>query len=467
MQFDVNLLMVVLYWVLFGLSLVLLSGVIFQSHLMAKVASFTFSINFGLRFFLACLNETFLVFEPKVMGELSLKMFESFILDGENYIGLLKEPFGSQIFLNLPIWGTLGPSRESLLISNVAIGSLVGPIAALMLRQPCGRRGAFAALVLFSLYPCGINFSIFGLRDPVLFLANTVLACGMVRFSLQTRRWWDVLAFGLAAWFSLWLRPEQFFIVSFILILPLVGFYRSMFRQKRNRRRAVLNGLILSLPLVLVGGIAVVAGTYVAAKNIGMNTLNPVQIADENAEDRFSRASDASFGGGTHILETDDYANTPVYLRVPLQILGMVVLPLPWLLKGLPQLFALLDSLLLIYLILVATKFYRRRRRSLTAQSTVVLYLLSTFAIGICGMGFVVSNAGNGFRMRLSLVPFVLAASAVTIGYRNRRETDYLMEPDEASELPSMGDEEESLDLAGDSGLIDDHALSMSSVVAP
>jgi hypothetical protein len=39
-----------------------------------------------------------------------------------------------------------------------------------------------------------------------------------------------------------------------------------------------------------------------------------------------------------------------------------------------------------------------------------------TFGLGILMMGLIVSNAGNAFRMRLALVPFVFCVAALSVG---------------------------------------------------
>jgi hypothetical protein len=164
----------------------------------------------------------------------------------------------------------------------------------------------------------------------------------------------------------------------------------------------------------------VLVATLVAGKNVGVTTLNPVQIAEDNAEDRFNRHLNSDFGSGSNIVDAQTYQNMPVFVRIPVQIIGLVVLPFPWQIRGAEQMLAFADSLFLIALIIASVQFIRKRQ-SIDQGRWVIISLLSTFAIGIAGMGFVVSNAGNGFRMRTAVAPFLMLAAGVSIGSRSSR----------------------------------------------
>ncbi len=68
--------------------------------------------------------------------------------------------------------------------------------------------------------------------------------------------------------------------------------------------------------------------------NIGATTIDPMEVADERAEERFMRHTDSDFGSGSHIIDVNAYASIPVYARIPIQVLGLIVLPFSWMING-------------------------------------------------------------------------------------------------------------------------------------
>lgn len=420
MQIDATVLIVIVAWYFMPLTILFAAGALFRSRTFIGFAAAVFTINYMVRVAAILTNETFGIFAPKVQWRYGIGIYEKYVLSGD-YSGLLLEPFGAQVLWNLPVWAFTDASRPSLLLSNAAAGALAASLAGLMVRSVTSRRIAIAIIVIFSMYLGALNFAMFGLRDPLLALASTVLGGTMLRIGFGKFGVPEILSGLISAGASLWLRPEQFFIVLFVFGLPVVTYYLGLFRRKTNRRRNFALAMFTLIPLTVLAGSMVLLATMVAGRNVGMSTVNPVQIAEENAEDRFSRHIDSDFGAGSNIVDVQTYQNMPVYVRIPVQIVGLVILPFPWQIRGAEQILAFGDSLFLIGLILVSLRFVRRRD-SIDQGRWVVLALLATFAIGIAGMGFVVSNAGNGFRMRVAVAPFLMLGAGIAIGSRSSRK---------------------------------------------
>jgi hypothetical protein len=417
MEISSTALIILCYWVLLGIALVLFVGATFSGRVLLSFAIGLFLVNFLLRFLVIGVNETTQFFPPKVQWDYSIRKFYEYYGSG-NLKGLLLEPFGAQVLWNLPVWAFSSPSRYCLLMSNATAGSLAGPLAGLMIHTVTNRKTAVLTAILFSIYLGMFNFSIFCLRDPLLVLANTTIACMIVRIGFGSKHWRELIFGAIGVYFSLWLRPEQFFIILFILGLPVSAYYVGLFRRRSDRRRSVATALLLLIPISASGVASILGATYVASSNIGQSTIDPLEVAGERAEERFSRHTDSDFGAGSHVIDVQTYANLPVYVRVPIQVVGLVVLPFPWQVDGPDKLLAFVDSLTLILMIWVAVKYFFSRRLPASHQ-WIVMALLAAFLIGILGMGVVVSNAGNGFRMRVSIVPFLILAAALAWTHRS------------------------------------------------
>lgn len=422
-------LIILCYWVLLGIGLLLLVGASFSGRSLLGFAIVLFLANFLVRFLVIGANETVHFLAPKVQWDYGIRKFYEYHNAG-NLKGLLLEPFGAQVLWNLPVWAFNAPSRYSLLLSNATAGALAGPLAGLMIHTVTSRKTAVLTAVLFSVYLGMFNFSIFCLRDPLLVLANTTLACMIVRMGFGAWGLRELLFVALGTYFSLWLRPEQFFIILFVLGLPVSAYYIGLFRRRANRRRSIATALLLLLPISAFGIASILGATYVASANIGKTTFNPVDIAGEHAEERFSRHTDSDFGSGSHVIDTQTYTQLPIYVRVPIQVVGLIVLPFPWQVDNAEKLLAFVDSLTLLLMMWVATRYFFARRLP-SSHQWIVAALMATFLIGVLGMGVVVSNAGNGFRMRVSIVPFLIVASAMALTQRSIVLNQFRFDDDE------------------------------------
>jgi hypothetical protein len=382
-----------------------------------RVQSLAFLVFVGsylLRLAFVLINEQVHFFEAKLAGDYSIGLYEKYILEASDYWGLLqKEPFALQVFLNIPVWLVFGPERLSLLASNSMFGSAVASVAGGLLYKPFGTRIALRAIILLAIYPAIFNFSLFGLRDPFIFFSMTVAACGILRQWKDGLSFFDmgVTALGIIVSFSL--RPELSYVLVVMAGIPFIAIFLNMWASWRYGQRNAANFLIICIIGIALAVIAAAATTQFASRNIGANTANLLEVADDLAKERYSRHVERE-GSGSHIIPSETYLNLPVYLRVPIQTLGMIVIPFPWQATSPARMFAFIDSLFLmsmIAFILVNLLYSHPIRQAGAARMSAVL--LFAFAIGILGMGVIVSNSGNGFRMRLSVTPLLIVATSI------------------------------------------------------
>jgi hypothetical protein len=137
---------------------------LFEGRKVASRVIVTFILGCLLRAWLIIVNDEFQVFDENLAGTLSLQHFHFYFQRGHGLLELMGEEFAAQVFLNIPGWVLFGPERLSLIMSNAAMGAIAAPLAAGLLYRALGQEAARRALVLISLYPDGLNFSIFGLR---------------------------------------------------------------------------------------------------------------------------------------------------------------------------------------------------------------------------------------------------------------------------------------------------------------
>lgn len=419
---ELGLLAPLLAWGVAGWIVVTVTAALSGSRAIAPVAQLVYLLGFALRAAISLVNNELEFFDAKLAGNLALQLYEHHVFEGHGILEVLGHEFGAQVLLNTPVWWLLGPSRESLLLSNAAVGSLLAPLAGLFLYRDFGWSAARRAFLIGSCYLGAFNFSLFGLRDPIICLAVTLFAVAGLRFWWGGRRSLDLglLIASLAA--ALSLRPEMAYFLAAFVALPLLGWYLAMWQAARRNRRVFASGLLVTLPLAALAAALTFASTHVAAVNIGARSSNLLTIAEEDAEARFQRAVGDSYGGRSHLTSAEQYREMPVLQRVVTQTAGLIVLPFPWEITDLPRLLAFCDSLFLMALIGFALLNLRYAETAETkAAARLVAGLLLVFAIGLLGMGIIVSNAGNGFRMRISATPFlILAASLCPLTVRIR-----------------------------------------------
>lgn len=405
-----------------GLSLVLCRGRRMAGHLAAG-----FLVAFGLRVLLVLVNETFGLLDPKLAGNAALHVYER-LMTGTTGPGLLelaaRETFFVQAVVNVPGFALFGASRMNLLLTNAFLGAFTAVLAGVYLARLAPGRSWMWAFWLFALYPAAVNFSIFGLREPVvvLFVTTYVLAGSLALFSGKLSAG-SRLGHGMVAAGSLLplvsLRVE---LMPVLLVLPAWWLAAGLWsipdgfasRFETWASRLLLTGAVLTVAVPAGLGVYRVAISAVGVDRI----VSPVEFVERYTTSRYFRAvevggTEAGTGAGSHIVPPELYASLPVPAAVALQVVGLVVLPLPWLLTDVMRWMAFGDSLVVMWCLWMVYRWGRRTGPAVRRRA--VKPLMICFLLGILGMGLVVVNAGNGFRMRLSIMPLLLAATAVSV----------------------------------------------------
>jgi hypothetical protein len=383
-----------------------------RRELQVLVLLFTFS--FGLRAVLIALNEAVSFFGAKPASHLPVEVYGR--LFSEGWQNVLHNKFIIQTLVNMPAFMAHGTDTVIHILTNGFFGAAAGVAAYVYLARTFSPRAGLWAFVLVSFFPMAVNFSIFALRDPMLYFFL------VVNVAVVTRMWVDRDY-----------RPGHLavFVVSFIGVFsfrpewgPIAAMYplglaqsRQWQRIKEARSVGALGLYVMTLAgLVVVGGVA----TYMfLLSNIGIHDLvSPAKVAEFYAEQRFDRTLGDSIGAGSHVLPPAIYYATPWYLRVVVQTIGILVVPMPWLLKSIPSFMAFGDSVLLITCVVMVLR--RLRRRELPRRVEIAnFWMMFVFVFGVCAMGFIIINGGNAFRMRLGLLQFVVIPLAIYLGHRH------------------------------------------------
>jgi len=391
-------------------------------------------IPFLIRVLVMLLNEDVALIAAKGAGMRSIQEFDALSLGLTSWASLAgSSSFFLQTAINFPAFALFGAERDILLLTNCMIGALSGLAAFTYLTRLYSFTCGIVGWILVNLYPAAFQFSILGLRDPFVYLIVIAFICTLLALLAQSRRsaaflHSSVLVLVLLAISSL--RPELLPILAagpaVLLLVKLRNMYLSI--ESPSLRVAIA---ISSLSALFA--LAIPTGTLLYRNTLAQigatEVTSPVEIASAYAERRYERAAGGE-GGGSLILPESTYRSLGPLERIGLQSLGIIILPYPWLITNTSRMFAALDSIFVILLIGVTLTSLRHvawlhRIRGIDSldrgtlpQSTHYWTLTIPFLIGVMLMGLLINNAGNAFRMRISLVPFLIITSAIGITAR-------------------------------------------------
>ena len=187
-----------------------------------------FLAGFLLRLGLLFINENFQFFEHKYAGERSVEFYLKCIAGDGRLIDMFRDQFALQVLFNTPFFVMFGASLMTVTISNCFVSALTAPLVGLLLHNPFGDRVARRGLMLFFLYPGSVNFSLFGLRDPLIFLAMTLFATGAIAvYANCSRQIYATLSvFGGTC--LLILRPEMAYVTIALVGMLLLPWLKSV-----------------------------------------------------------------------------------------------------------------------------------------------------------------------------------------------------------------------------------------------
>lgn len=413
----------VVYVTVLGLVGCAVVHLLFGKSSYAATVYVVFLVAFGIRIGLTVFNETFELIPEKYAGEFSLDVhrmiWESGAEGGVDEVPTIKRNFLLPALLNLPGFLLFGTNRWTLIFTNGFLATMAAVVGAAYLDRLSCRRAATWGLLLLAFYPAALNFSIFGLRDPIIYFLVTVY-CGAAWATVWPglRRPLQGLIAGVALLLIMLLRIE---LLPILLVLPfavvLGAAWRASGRFRTNfEKRAVR--IVVAL-LLLAVTVPVAATLYrETLSQIGVNRfVNPVEIVEVYAEQRYLRDPE-----GSNILPEPVYRRTSPVTRFVLQTIGIVVLPYPWLITDVSRALAGLDSLVLMACLWVI--YYKHSSIPRAVNRLAVDPAMLAFWAGVLVMGLLVVNAGNALRMRMSLVPFALLSASVALARGQGREIE-------------------------------------------
>jgi hypothetical protein len=390
-----------------------------------------FIIGFMFRTCLLYFNLEFDILEEKFAGNFAVLLFNRFF-EGKD----VSSPFPiaqmlnffPQTLLNLPGFLMFGADQVNLNLTNCFIGSICGIFVFQIFRAILPLKYCYRILLLLSIYPAAINFSFFGLRDMSIYLLQSLYIAGLTRLLfLPKKARKEKIIFGyfiimlISVCSLLQMRVELLIVVScFPTSYYLFKFYRKMFTEVKikgvvNSKKILSLFLAILIALSVLGaGIAAIYSVTVA--QIGVtNLVSPLEVIEQEGQKRYDRQfSDSGGGAGetaSAIVPPEIYKHTNALTRIPVQVLGMLVLPYPWLLTNISRMLAMIDSILLIYCLWLVWKTNKIRARLTLTQQGYVFALTLSFLIGIFVFGLLINNAGNAFRIRMSFAPYIFIAS--------------------------------------------------------
>jgi hypothetical protein len=370
------------------------------------------------------------IFGPKILGTDDLPKLK-FLLEA-----LLNAP-ALLLFENAPIM---------LNLTNCFVGAMAGIVVFAYCVRLFGRRAALLALLATSFFPAAVSFSLFGLRDIIVYFFLLAEIFSFSWLVLRTdHRSSNLLVFAGSFLCVVILRMA---FLPFLLILPawfaLTAALRFI-RGIKDRSRRMLLGSMAAMGLFLAG-----AGTLVLSYSVVLHSVKidylatPDVLFRQYAEERAWRgydpvgyqrtwrsshgAADYSPSDGTaaasEYLSAGTYLHLPWLERVLVQVVGFIVIPFPWQLNSLARALAMFDSVFLVVCLCGAWRAHRMLRPSAAgtlpmpaspaiALQTLSLALLLSFLLSWLGYALLVSDAGNAFRMRLSVVPFIILGASL------------------------------------------------------
>lgn len=240
-------------------------------------------------------------------------------------------------------------------------------------------------IYLFLLFPAYYNFSIFGLRDP---LVN--LICTLLVITVLARKKSEVFPVVciLMSFIALGIRPE-----FSVMLIGFVGIYLYTISSRYQR-----------LAILIVGSVAFYYALLFLPLAFGIRStgsaLRNIEIIAQFNELRHDRRIGGD-GSGSHILDGALYS-FPMIFRYPIQVASSFIAPLPFEIRGGAFVFAFIESLVFSFTAFFAAKRCTSNPQSLLLFSCGMLYMLlqALFAI----------NYGNILRIRYPCYIFFLGS---------------------------------------------------------
>ncbi|HEX3675106.1 MAG TPA: hypothetical protein VHU87_12605, partial [Rhizomicrobium sp.] len=232
--------------------------------------------------------------------------------------------------------------------------------------------------------------------------------------------------------------------IVFILIPPGWFILQALFRAAVNVPgiyRKMFFSVIAGLFVTVVSMFVLVASYFIVVHQVtGVTTLvAPTVLFQDYAENRATRGTSnpsefsAANGQGANslYLPIGLFQRLPFPVRVSLQLVAFIDIPLPWQLTGVSRILALFDTVFVVACMWWAIKLHLMLRRAakgigpplppLFAQYNardlrrLSFALLLAFVGSWFGFAILVSDSGNAFRMRVSVEPFLVFGASIYV----------------------------------------------------
>lgn len=310
---------------------------------------------------------------------------------GFSTLAVVSAPF----FYAFGSWDDIPPA-----VNNAAV-----VLAALALAAACARsvgpRAALVAFVLTAWNPSAVYWTIYGLRDPLIYLACALGASAVIdsagTWPAAVRR--GALGVAGACCLMVCLRPE----VAVVPVLAL-GLAAFMVPFSQPVRRT----------MVVVGVLAVAAAVPIVMAELSLQTLSMDQL-EGFTEARLARNLEAQ--NETLFFESvQDISAQPGWQRLGTQCVGMVLCPLPLTPRNTMDMLVLAESA--AWVVMLAAPWLLAPASSRVRERRVARALALAALLGLLAYAPFVLNAGNAFRLRFSMLPFALGAVTLAVAAR-------------------------------------------------
>ncbi len=414
-------------FILTGVTALLVKWKFFHSKKRFYTYTVFFLVNFTIRLLLIYFNEELNFFADKLAGNLSIEIHKSYQLYGLSGVLTNSGNFLLQYLINLLFFQLNGGTRATLLINNAYIGSVIPLFMAYGLKKYYGAKYEIYILFLFSFFPCFINFSIFGLRDVIILAIvslNVISVIYMYASKSNTSQLYKaLLLYVLSNGLMLLIRPEMIVILGFPAVVYGISQVLNFISRINEKHTRVLAGFMSFLFLIVFTFYLANSAKDYLTSNIGVTSeVTAMEVVNEYAEQRYERQFKGD-GGGSAIIESNSYHNLGTWSRLSLQTLGMLVIPFPWQINSITKLLAFLDTILVMFLLYHLARFYYLQFRRKNFGMNKFLknphnILGMTFLFSVLLYGLLVINFGNAFRLRMSILPYLIVPATYFLIYK-------------------------------------------------
>jgi hypothetical protein len=430
-----------------------------------------FQVSFWFRAGLVILNNNLNFFVQKYASDFSIGLMDQkggllAMFAGNNAFSvgnLTSLKFFLEALINLPAVRIFEDSTVMLNFTNAFIGAVTGIVVFAYSRRMFNERIATFGLLIASLYPAALNFSFFALRDIIIyfFLLTNIFSFAwvMLRRDYRLLNWFIYFA----SFFCCVLLRMTF--TPFLAVLPGWFIFRWAWRQAMRESgytRRIFFAMVTAAMLTVSGGAALLAGYFLVLHQVGITSLvTPDVLLQDYASQRAQRGTTgneyspaAGTGAASEYLPIALYNRIPWFARATVQIVGFIELPYPWQWTGVSRILALLDSVFVWIGMFWVWKLNRMlklawqrrgpplpdvlKQYNLPTLHRLSIALMLAFVASWIGFGLLVSDAGNAFRMRVSVEPFLVFGATIYAARALRWLEGKLATATRASAVPQL-----------------------------